>query len=239
MKKVLILIFSVSLVVSLQAQISFEYRLGYGTYQMKSVTKFQNYILEESGLPGQIVNQFPGYINHKIYLGLPSKWPQYKMYLGYVTTGGRISLADYSGKWNFDMLLNGFQLGLHWESPHKMLKKIEMSAYLDFGTTISVLNLIDNMEVWDEQTEQSQQFFANSLDGEAGIQAFYKLLFFGFGCYLGYEQDVSIPFYLDGDYQTKLGISDSNLTHPGWAGLRCGISMTYSFGRKNKQKNKD
>lgn len=216
----------------IHAQISLSYRLGYGTYRMQSVSEFQEYILSSGTLPGQIVEQFPGYLNHRIYLGLPARLPRYKAYLGYLTTGGRISLVDYSGKWNFDMLLNGFQSGLHWESLVKTIKKIELKGYLDFGATFTTVNIKEYMKVWDQDSQQSQLFFAYGIDGQGGFEASYKLPFIDIGCYLGYEQDFSIPFYVEGDNQANLGISQTNLTHPGWAGLRTGISLCYTFGKK-------
>ena len=228
----LIILLSVCLSLQIHAQVSLGYRLGYGTYKMQSVAEFQEYVLHTSILPGQIVEQFPGYLNHRLYLGLPSRWPQYKAYLGYVTTGGRISLVDYSGKWNFDMLLNGFQAGLHWESQVKMIKKVELKGYLDFGATITTLNMHEYMKVWDEESQQSELFIAYGLDIQGGFEACYKLSFIDIGCYLGYEQDISTAFHVEGNRDARLGISNSNLTHPGWAGLRTGISVSYTFGKK-------
>lgn len=233
MKKGLIVsLILINLSVVLQAQVSLGYRLGYGTYRMQSVAEFQQFVLDDSDLPAQIVEQFPGYLNHRLYIGLPYRWPKYKIYLGYVTTGGRISLVDYSGKWNFDMLLNGFQAGIHWESQVKMMKKIELKGYLDFGTTFTTLEIQEYMKVWDEDSQQSQFFAANGIDIQGGFEACYKLPFMELGCYLGYEQDISSAFHVKGNGDAKLGITDSNLTHPGWAGVRTGISATYIFGRR-------
>lgn len=231
-KRAVIFFCAVCLSLAIHAQVSLGYKLGYGTYRMQSVAEFQQYVLDIYGLPGQIVTQFPRYLNYRLYLGFPSRLPQYKAYLGYVTTGGRISLVDYSGKWNYDMLLNGFQAGLRWETQLKMMKKIELKCYLDFGVTTSILNLKEYIRVWDEESRQSQQFFAYGLDGEFGFEACYKLPFIDIRCNLGYEQDISTPFYLDGNYQAKLGISQTSYTHPSWAGLRAGISVGYTFGKK-------
>lgn len=230
-KKIIIFFFSVCLSCALHAQVSLGYKIGYGTYRMQIVAEFQEFVLDESELPGQIVEQFPGYLNHRLYIGLPYRWPQYKAYLGYVTTAGRISLVDYSGKWNFDMLLNGFQAGLHWETPLKPVKKIDLKLYLDFGVTATALNIKEYIKVWDEESQQSQLFFAYGIDGEVGFEASYKLSFIDIACSLGYEQDITTPFYLDGNYEAKLGTSQTNYTHPSWAGLRTGILVSYTIGK--------
>jgi len=237
MKKSLIIIFlSVVCTSVVQAQLSLNYRLGYGTYRMKSVSEFQDYILKESGLPAQIVEQFPGYLNHRLYFGMTENWPHYKVYLGYVTTGGRISLVDYTGKWNFDMLLNGFQAGFHMETPLNKNQKIELKGYIDLGVTTTMLNINEYLKLYDEESEQSQLFFAYGFDFQLGLELCCKFPVIDVGCYLGYEQDFSTPFYLDGDYEIQLGTSQNDLVHPGWAGLRTGISATYTFGRKKYPK---
>lgn len=234
MKKSLIISFLfIILATALQAQVSLNYRLGYGAYRMQSVSEFQEYVLKESGLPAQIVEQFPGYLNHRLYIGMPEKWSHYKVYLGYITTGGRISLVDYSGKWNFDMLLNGFQAGFHVETPLKSHQKIELIGYIDLGVTTTMLNIKEYLKLYDEESEQSQLFFGYGFDFQAGLELCYKLPVVDIGCYLGYEQDFSTPFYLDGNYEAQLGTSQDDLVHPGWAGLRTGISLMYTFGRKN------
>lgn len=234
MKKNLIILFVIVVFTSvLQAQVNLNYRLGYGTYRMKSVSEFQELVLDASLLPAQIVEQFPGYLNHRLYIGFLEKWPHYKVYLGYVTTGGRISLVDYSGKWNFDMLLNGFQAGFHMETPLNKLPKIELKGYIDLGATTTMLNINEYLKLYDEESEQSQLFFAYGFDFQLGLELCYKLPAVDIGCYLGYEQDFATPFYLDGDYEVQLGTSQDNLVHPGWAGLRTGLSATYTFGRKN------
>jgi hypothetical protein len=234
MKRYILIIFlSVIFPFVIFAQLSLDYKLGYGTYQMKSVAEFQQYILKSSDLPGKIVEEFPGYMNHRLYIGMPARWPHYKVYLGYETTGGRISLVDYSGKWNFDMMLNGFQGGIHMETPLTKPKKIEFNGYLDLGVNTTMLNLIEYYKVWDEDTEQSQLFFAYGMDAQAGFEARYNFTLFDLGCYLGYELSISTPFYLDGDYSYRLGTTQDELTKPNWSGVRAGVVANYTFGKKD------
>lgn len=82
------------------AQVSLNYRPGYGTYLMTNLSFLQERILSKSELPAKITAQFPGYINHKLMIHFPGLGEDNSLFLGYVTTGGRISLTDYSGKWH-------------------------------------------------------------------------------------------------------------------------------------------
>ena len=216
---------------SINAQVSLNLKVGYGTYWMGDVKEFQKAVLSQYGLPGKIVTKFPGYINYRLYLGLPSVTHTYKIYFGYLTTGGRISLSDYSGKWNFDMLMNGFQTGAQWSKPIKTTDKFQVSGYVDFGVICSMLNMIDYMRIYEESVKNSQLYFAYGLNVQAGYQAVYKMPHFDIGCYLGLEVDASTNFYMNGNSDYPLGIRQSDLTRPSWTGIRTGIQISYSIGK--------
>ncbi len=234
MKKSLFLIFFfLILSYSITAQVNLTLKAGYGTYSMGDVKEFQKAVLSQYGLPGKIVTKFPGYINYRLYLGLPSVTDTYKIYFGYLTTGGRISLSDYSGKWNFDMLMNGFQMGVHWSKPIKTTDKFEVSGYVDFGVICSMLNMIDYMRVYEESVKNSQLYFAYGLNVQPGLEAVYKMSRFDIGCYMGLEIDMSTNFYMNGDPDYTLGIRENDLTRSSWSGIRTGIQISYAFGKHN------
>ena len=234
MKKNLFLIsFFLILSYSITAQVSLTLKAGYGTYYMGGVKEFQKAALSQSALPGKIVTKFPGYINYRLYMGLPSKIDKFEFYLGYLTTGGRISLADYSGKWNYDMLLNGFQAGAHWSQPIKTINKFQIDGFVDFGVICSMLNMTDYIRVYEESAQNSQLFFAYGLNVQPGFEAVYKMSHFDIGCYLGLEIDMSTNFYLNGDSDYILGIRENNYTRPSWTGIRTGIQVSYTLGKHN------
>ncbi len=212
MKKNLFLIFLFSILsYSITAQVSLTLKAGYGTYYMGDVKEFQKAALGQSSLPGNT----------------------YKIYFGYLTTGGRISLADYSGKWNYDMLLNGFQTGVHWSQPIKTINKFHIDGFVDFGVICSMLNMIDYIRVYEESAQNSQLFFAYGLNVQPGFEAVYKMSHFDIGCYLGLEIDMSTNFYLNGNSDYILGIRDNNYTGPSWTGIRTGIQISYTLGKHN------
>jgi len=213
------------------AQVMITYHAGYGSYKMKSMAEFQQYIFDDRALPGQIVSQFPGYLNHRLYFGI-QQHPNYMVYLGYLTTGGRISLSDYSGKWNFDMLVNGFQGGFHGELPFLRINKVEFSGNLDLGITFSKLELKEYIKLFEEELEQTDHFTAIGFSLQPWLSVCYKIFpKVDLGCYWGYEQNVSQPFKA-GISKAQLGVSRDNLTSPDWSGIRTGIQIGYSFGKK-------
>lgn len=228
---ILIIIWVCFISITVEAQVNLTLKTGYGTYYMGGVKEFQKAVLSQYGLPGKIVTKFPGYINYRLYLGLPSVTDTYKIYFGYLTTGGRISLSDYSGKWNFDMMENGFQTGAQWSKPIKTTDKFVVSGYVDFGVICSMLNMKEYMRVYDQSGENSQLYFAYGLNVQAGYEVVYKMPHFDIGCYLGAEVDASTNFYMNGNSDYPLGIRENDLIRPSWTGIRTGIQISYSIGK--------
>lgn len=227
----LILLFAINLPIISRAQFSVAYQAGYGTYRMQSVSDYQQYVLKESNLPAEIVTQFPGYINHKLIIGLPFQSKINKLYFGYLTTAGRISLTDYSGKWLFDQKLNGFQIGSKVDLPIKQFKDLELTGYLDFGFTTTFMELYQYLSIGDQEAEESYTFVGYGINIQPGLQISFIRPRYSLGAFLGYEQDIAKPFFKKGSPDINLGTSSENLAKPDWSGLRTGIEINYRFGK--------
>ena len=227
----LILLFAINLPIITRAQFSVAYQAGYGTYSMRSLSDYQEYVLKESNLPAEIVTQFPGYINHKLIFGFPIHSKINKIYFGYLTTAGRISLTDYSGKWLFDQKLNGFQIGSKVDLPIKQLKDFELTGYLDFGFTTTFMELYQYLNIGDQEDEESFTFIGYGINIQPGLQIKFIRPQYSVGAFLGYEQDFAKPFFEKGNPDAKLGTSSQNLAKPDWSGLRTGLEIYYKFGK--------
>ena len=229
--KFLFILLAINLHLISFAQFSLAYQAGYGTYRMKSLSDYQQYALENAVFPAEIVTQFPGYINHKVIFGLPFHSPINQIYIGYLTTAGRISLTDYSGKWLFDQTLNGFQIGSKVSYPFKQFNDFELTGYLDFGITTTFLKLYQYLNIADEKFEESYTFIGYGVNFQPGLQLSFVRPKYSFGAFWGYEQDFAKPFYEKGSPDSKLGTSAQNLVKPDWSGLRTGLEIFYKFGK--------
>ena len=239
MKQLAILILFFILITSfVQAQVNISAKVGYGFYSMKDLKSFQEARLNEmTEIPAQIVDEFPPYINYKLFLSFPRDNDRTKLryYLGFQTTGSRISLTDYSGKLTFDMIVNGYTAGVEFEPfSTVVLKVINIQGYICFGTTTTFLKLEDYLEIGEEKLEESYLFCSHGLDIEPGLKAGYKYKRLGFGLTLGYLQDINMTFYMKGSPKTKLGSSSFKTVHPNWAGLRTGIEISVDLFNKSK-----
>lgn len=232
MKILLLLTTFILLGFTLTAQISLGYRGGYGMYSMKSLAAFQEVACSSSIFPAKVVTQFPGYFTHRLYLGKPNWSPFNGAYVGYLTTAGRISVSDYSGKYRLDMVLNGFQAGFHLEEIISQAGGIDIKGYLEFGATTTFLQLREYLKIGEEEIDETYRFMGHGIDVQPGISATYKLSNIRFGCYLAYELSIAAAFYEQGNPKSKLGVSSNNLAKPEWTGLRTGIEVTYIMGKK-------
>ncbi len=231
MKVRVFLIFLACLPLALKAQISFSYRAGYGTYAMKRLGEYQEYMLQNCGLPAKIVTQFPGYINHRLLIGFPSRSKRLKVYLGYLSTGGRISLSDYSGKYRIDMELSGFQAGIHFDLPGEQFDHFDLQPYIDLGSTTTLLRIKQSLIIAEQEQSESLLFAGHGADIQPGLVMSYKCPRYSIGAFFAYEKHVAMAFYEKGSPGVKLGISSDNLAVPDWSGIRGGIELCYVLGR--------
>lgn len=109
MKKILTLLL-LSLRICMYAQgYTAEYAIGYGNYQLNDIKSIQKSMVGNYGL--KITDCFPGYYTHTVTIGYLNDKNQYGGQFSYLTTGGKLSVADYSGAYNVEMYMNGYRIG--------------------------------------------------------------------------------------------------------------------------------
>lgn len=228
------LIFCFSLIaITSVAQITITGRAGYGTYAMSSVSAFQSNRLKESGLPAKLVENFPGFINYKIYLGKQSKENLTKFYIGYLTSGARTSLTDYSGQLFLDIIANGIQAGIQRSFTDKY-GSFKLKYYFDMGTTTTFLSMKDYIRLGTETYSDTYLFMSHGLDFEPGVATGFQISRFNVEVYVGYMLDYSLSFYKKGSPRVKLGTSERDIARAEWRGLRTGILLTFPYAKKEQ-----
>ncbi len=101
---------------SARGQFSVSYAAGYATYEMSELKDLMEtaYLQMAPTLPPgtRIVDNFPGYITHTLDGSYLMKRHEVGLKLSYLTTGSSIAYADYSGKYEEKITLNGYRAGL-------------------------------------------------------------------------------------------------------------------------------
>lgn len=146
-KYILAVILTTGAILSLNAQVSISYSAGYGNYKMEDMNRLLELSLSamKSQLPPavRITDNFPGYITHNIDAAYRLKRHEVGLKGTYMTTGGKIAYADYSGKYHEKFTLNGFRLGLMYRFHFAKIQmgNLPLSFYGELSPAVTFTSL--------------------------------------------------------------------------------------------------
>ena len=124
-----------------------EYNLGYGTFGM---SEMRHTLLEsESAVKGmKITDDFPGYLTQDVKIGFSSYRWDAGIQLGFMSTGGKKSLSDYSGSYKNEIKNKGYKTGLF--TRYCLIGqdfKLKMYAQASVGAIFTGSKLIDKISL--------------------------------------------------------------------------------------------
>jgi hypothetical protein len=191
---------------------SIEYSIGYGTYQLDDIKNLQHSMLNNYYRLKE-TDSFPNYITHSVLLGYNAEHHHFGNDFSYLTTGGRLHRADYSGSYTIDMIMNGYRLGIFYRyyintgfSP--------LSVYLQMspGVLFSNLKINEQVKVYSESAQETTKLKSVGIYLEPTIGAKYRITnWLQFSLRGGYEVDFLGTMKLSGQ-ETQI---ESN-----WNGFR-------------------
>jgi hypothetical protein len=168
---------------------SLEYSIGYGTYQLDDIKSMQHSMLNSYGLKD--TDCFPDYITHSVALGFVTKHHHFGNNFSYLTTGGRLHRADYSGSYTVDMIMNGYRLGAFYRYYiNTGLSPLYIYLQLSPGVLFSNLKMKEQVNVYSESAQETNKLKGVGMYLEPIIGATYlctNRLHFSLGG--GYEAD--------------------------------------------------
>lgn len=168
---------------------SIEYSIGYGSYQLDNIKSLQQSMLNNYEL--KETDCFPNYITHSVSLGYDTGRHHFGSNFSYLTTGGRVHRADYSGSYKVDMIMNGYRLGVFYRN-YITTGFSPLSIYLQIspGVLFSNLEINEQVNVYSESAQETTELKGIGIYLEPTIGAKYrftKWLQFSLGG--GYEFD--------------------------------------------------
>ena len=165
MKKLIITLLAVVAVSALQGQRVFlEYNLGYGTFGM---SEMRHMLLEtESAVKGmKITDDCPGYLTQEVKVGVSyDRWDA-GVQFGYLATGGKKSLADYSGSYKNEIRNKGFKTGVF--ARYCLLGadyNLKLYGQLGVGTIFTRSKLTDEIVLNNAGIEEKEDLKINSVN---------------------------------------------------------------------------
>ena len=213
--------------------LSFDLQAGYGTYSLKSLKEYQLVMKDLVYLADvKATERFPGYI---YYSGSVRLRLNGRNTLGidgaYLTTGARNNVADYSGEYSFDMILNGYRFGLQYQFVAFKKGKFEIYSQLKAGVILSALRLESLLDLYIMDPFTSHKFFrCINLYCEPSAGTRYKIMNgLSAGLALGYQLDSNGKLHEKVDKKKFLLKGYDDYTYVNWSGLRVSLGLTYDI----------
>ncbi len=233
-KYILLLVFMALTTLSIKAQFSASYRVGYGKYEMGDLKDLLKNMessmqIQFPNIPFAIVDNFPGHIAHTIDLSYRFGRHEAGIQGTYNTTGGKLAYSDYTGEYWGKLIVNGYRLGLSYRF-YQPLTDFEnlgsLSFFAEFSPAITLSNFKSEeyMRVFDEDQKSDDDL---DLDAK-GISLLPQI-----GLKWNITRNIGIS--VSGGYDFQLG---SHFEYQGqksniksnWSGIRIngGISFTFN-----------
>lgn len=221
---ILISIFCFVLPRTAYAQLFFEYGLGYGTYEM---TDLKNLLAANNILSGVMVtDNFPGYITHDLRIGYSKNQRiSFGMLAGYMNTGGKKSLTDYSGFYRVEIRANAFKAA-HFVSYQHHCRNPRIRCGIDLSagglfTNVLVDEEIKLIQVSVHEQEKTKLKGANLFVLPAIIGGYQLMPLLFVQGRIGYEWSVIKGGLRIAQRRTTLTAD--------WSGLRIGVDIRLMF----------
>lgn len=228
MKKLILIVLCWLCYFGLHAQFILEYNISYASYNMKDIkdllgTIERSELLQKLGIRN--VENFPGYVAHTANIGYKINRHEFGFKSSFYTTGGKLSVADYSGAVNVKMTTNGFREGLYYKNHfysynYKNEEKFSIWGEISPAVIFSKLKL---------KTEVRENNIPNTIeDFSFNSTAFAVLPQLGGKYYItkhiSFDISVGYEFSFGGKYDDL-----SNSPRPNWSGIRLNGGIGYKF----------
>jgi hypothetical protein len=214
----------------------FELSGGLSTFQMETLKGLNQDLNTDAkqrlNLNTQITDNFPAFLwyNLEIKRNFFNKF-NIGGVIGLVSTGSRISYADYSGKYSLDNNVYGINLGLVYDFLYEYNENINYDIGIESGVIFSNLTSKEKYVIENTAQEFNYVFSATSIYLKAEGKVFYKINDnLKLGLSLGYLFDINAKYHLTTNANAILTRpSDNSTVKTEWSGIRSGIVFSYSI----------
>lgn len=166
-----------------------DYSIGYGSYQLEDIKNLLDAMPNHYGL--KATDWFPDYVTHSVSLGYTTGQHHFGTGFSYLTTGGRLHRADYSGSMTVDMIMNGYRVGAFYRYYIDTgLPPFSFYLQMSPGALFSNLNMKEKLTIYAESQKNITELKGVGLYLEPTIGMKYRIdnwLHFSLGG--GYEFD--------------------------------------------------
>jgi hypothetical protein len=150
------------------------------------------------------------------------------------STGARLSLADYSGKYTLDNIQKGFFPGVKLLVGNAPGKSNGVNLSLEGGVALSNMLIKEDMAIGGESTSNQYEFSALGFYVQPGLNYFLCINSkVRFSADLSYYFGIEKGYHVPGSKEQKISNSKTGEPiKPQWDGIRLGITAYWCFRNK-------
>ena len=233
MKRVLLIVVCSICLLSLHAQFRLDYHASYATYNMSDMKDFVHSVrtrepFRQFGM--ELVEDFSAYIAHSVNIGYRLSHHEFGVKSGFYSTGGKLSVGDYSGKINMTFTTNGYREALYYRNYFYTLEKEDALGILkdkfSLWGEVSPALIISTLKIKTTLTDVDMQEVVE--EPEYNENAYSLLLQIGGRFYInrmiGLELSAGYDLSFGGSYEELIGSPRSD-----WSGLRLSGGLGFTF----------
>jgi hypothetical protein len=196
---------------------------------MSDLQLINDEVINDLNFSTQLVSDFPPFFYFRPAFMVNFKDQAIGFVYTFCSTGSRISGKDYSGEYNFDMVVNSNSPGFCYRKSLCLNNKINLSFNTIVGGTFSNLTIKEKVVLFDSTLANlNLKFRSASLFLEPGLVLSYSIKDFNIGLNIGYYIQFGAQGFYMGNVENKLYINSSNEPlKPNWNGYRIGVSLIY------------
>ncbi|MFB6319737.1 hypothetical protein [Saccharicrinis sp. FJH54] len=227
-KTIIAILITINIIPVFSQNLQVDYGIDYQNYEMTNLKELTNSIYRTIPFDAKITSNFPPYLRHHIS-GLYSL--SNNLGLGfsftYQTSGSRISRADYSGSYNYDMIINGYSPGIKGQLKVSDFRYVSLYFYSSIGLIFSNLKLVENFNILEYEPQISEEdFVSTNLFFEPGLRFEHLISNFCISLNSGYNFGIyngDLKYRKDKRY-ILINQQEESL-NANWSGLYIGLAI--------------
>jgi hypothetical protein len=206
------------------------FKVGVGTYSMKTQKKFQDEFQQQSGLPLEIVHRFPPYFSFGAELGFKfTDRSVAGVWYDFTSTGGRLHYKDYSATARMDQVLKCSHVGMFFQTRINRSEEWRLFATGHASAVLSKALFSTELSIGNDSDVNQYSFKSTNIGLRPGIMLqrnVKKIILQG---NIGYEiQTNDVLHTKDG---AKLHTYSGERVSAEWDGLRATVGIGFSLAR--------
>jgi hypothetical protein len=210
---------------------------GGGTFEMNSTKAFNQAIVNLLPFKPILTDNFPPYFFYKAEaLYCFPKNLAIGINLSTTSTGSRLTLADYSGKYTLDNIQKGVFTGIKLLFGKAPGQTNGLNFSLEGGVAFSNMTVKEDLKVYGDSTKNKMDLRAMGIYAQPGIYYFRIInsklrLSVNLSYYYSIEKGYHLPGSRD---QQLINTSTHEPVKPQWDGIRLGITAYWTLRKHSK-----